>query len=95
MAGHGVGEGDDVTDVQEAATALISEDNQETFVGFDVRGELGYNITKMITLRAGFQIIDVGTGVWRGGLPIGNVPGGDQDQDLFMVGGTFGLTLNH
>ena len=93
--GPGVGEGDDVTDVQRGVTPSSYERNEEIFVGFDVRGELGYQVTKMVSVRAGFQIIDIGTGLWRGGSQFGRVDGGDMDQDLFMVGGTFGLTLNH
>ena len=93
--GTPVGEGDDVTDVQQDQTVTTYERHEDIFVGFDVRGELGYQLTKMISVRAGFQVIDIGTGVWRGGSAIGRVDGGDMDQDLFMVGGTFGLTLNH
>ncbi|TWT50316.1 hypothetical protein Pla22_30580 [Rubripirellula amarantea] len=86
--------GDQILDIQRDATSPTRTRNEEFFVGFDLRGEIGYQLTKMITVRTGFQIIDIGTGVWRGGEAIGNVPGGDRDQDLVMVGGTFGLTLN-
>jgi Putative beta barrel porin-7 (BBP7) len=72
--------------------------NEEFVIGFDVRGEVNYQLTKMITVRAGFQVIDLATGIWRGGPgPIagGGAPtGGDRDQDVVMVGGTFGITLN-
>lgn len=67
--------------------------NEEYMVGFDVRGEVSYQLTKMISVRGGFQLIDLATGVWRGGGS-NLVPEGDQDQDLQMVGGTFGITLN-
>jgi len=63
-------------------------DNDEFVVGFDVRGELGYQLTKAISIRGGFQVIDFGRGVWRGGV------GASSDQDLLLVGGTFGITLN-
>ncbi|KAA1259445.1 hypothetical protein LF1_19770 [Rubripirellula obstinata] len=93
--GTPVGEGDDVVGVQRDRTATTYERNEDIFVGFDVRGELGYQLTKMVSIRAGFQIIDIGTGLWRGGSQQGRITGGDMDQDLFMVGGTFGLSLNH
>ena len=90
-----VSEGDAVTDIQRDATRPLYERNEDVFVGFDLRGEIGYQLTKMISLRTGFQVIDIGTGVWRGGNSINTVSGGDQDQDLVMFGATFGLTLNH
>ena len=73
------------------------ERNEEFVVGFDVRAELAYQLTRSISVRGGFQVIDIGRGVWRGGAGDLNntlLPGGDNDQDLVMVGGTFGLTLN-
>ena len=87
--------GDPPLSIQRTATLPSYERNEEAFVGFDIRGELGYQMTKMLSVRAGFQVIDIGTGVWRGGSAANNLFGGDQDQDLVMVGGTFGLTLNH
>ncbi|MGB7323574.1 MAG: hypothetical protein WBD31_01795, partial [Rubripirellula sp.] len=69
--------------------------NEEFFVGFDVRGEVGYQLTKMIQVRAGFQVIDIARGLWRGGSGTGGLSPGDNDQDYVMVGGTFGLSLNH
>ena len=90
-----MGAGDAVSDIQRDATIPQFERNEEAFVGFDIRGELGYQLTKMLSIRTGFQVIDIGTGVWRGGNSVGNVSGGDRDQDLVMFGATFGLTLNH
>ncbi len=91
-----IGEGDSTTDIQLDKTANVHDRNDEIFVGFDIRGELGYQLTKMVSLRAGFQVIDIGTGLWRGGSSnAGNLSAGDRDQDLFMVGGTFGISLNH
>ncbi|TWU51655.1 hypothetical protein [Rubripirellula reticaptiva] len=70
--------------------------NEEFFVGFDVRGEVGYQLTRMLQVRAGFQVIDIARGLWRGGSGTGGVvSAGDNDQDYVMVGGTFGLSLNH
>jgi hypothetical protein len=49
----------------------------------------------MISVRGGFQLIDVARGLWRGGdLDNGILRGGDNDQDLQMLGATFGVTLN-
>ncbi len=74
------------------------ERNEEFAIGFDVRGEVNYQLTKMITVRAGFQVIDLAMGIWRGGQgPVGGgaAPlGGDRNQDVVMAGGTFGITLN-
>ncbi len=72
--------------------------NEEFAIGFDVRGEVNYQLTKMITVRAGFQVIDIASGIWRGGPgPLNNntTPlGGSDNQDLVMAGGTFGVTIN-
>lgn len=68
--------------------------NEEFYVGYDVRAELGYQLTKMFSVRTGVQVIHVARGVWRGGDGT-LLAGGDRDQDLFMFGATFGLNLNH
>ena len=89
---------DDVVDANEIGdrALLLTERNEETVVGFDIRGELGYQLTRMIQIRGGFQLIDLATGVWRGGSDRGpDRFEGDQNQDLVMVGGTFGISLNH
>ncbi|MGI9471598.1 MAG: BBP7 family outer membrane beta-barrel protein [Rubripirellula sp.] len=76
------------------ATDPVYSRNEEFYVGYDVRAELGYQLTKMFSVRAGVQVIHVARGVWRGGD--GSViAAGDNDQDLFMWGGTFGINLNH
>lgn len=73
--------------------------NEEFFVGFDIRGEVGYQLTKMLQVRVGAQMVNIGRGVWRGGPggtgSGGEISSGDNDQDYLMVGGTFGLALNH
>lgn len=74
--------------------------NEEFFVGFDLRGEVGYQLTKLLQVRVGAQMINIGRGVWRGGpggagIVGGEIPSGDNDQDYLQVGGTFGLALNH
>lgn len=69
--------------------------NDEFLLGFDVRGEVSYQLAKMIQIRTGFQVIDVARGVWRGGVTDGvSLTGGDNDQDLLMAGVTFGIELN-
>lgn len=90
----GPGEGAEVTNILSDSTKPQYTRNEEFFVGFDIRGEVGYQLTRMISIRGGFQLIDIGRGVWRGGD--GSVlPGGDNDQDVVMLGGTFGINLNH
>ena len=68
--------------------------NEEFLLGFDVRGELAYQLTKSFTIRAGFQVIDIERGIWRGGAGTSAIPAGDNDQDFLLVGGTAGITLN-
>jgi hypothetical protein len=86
--------GDGVLNIFNDATEPIYARNEEFFLGFDIRGELGYQLTRMISLRGGFQLIDIARGVWRGGDGT-VVEGGDNDQDLLLVGATFGINLNH
>ncbi|TWU36143.1 hypothetical protein Poly41_38960 [Novipirellula artificiosorum] len=78
-------------------TTPVYTRNEEFVIGFDIRGEMAYQLTKSIKLRGGFQVIDFATGIWRGGPPQGPsnlLIGGDSDQDVVMVGGTFGIELN-
>ncbi len=75
----------------------IRSRNTESFVGFDVRAELAYQLSRHFKIRAGVQMIDVATGVWRGGdgaQGTDNLPAGDQNQDLVMLGGSLGIELN-
>jgi len=88
-------QGDEVARILYSQTEPVYSRNDEFFLGFDVRGEVAYQLTKMISIRGGFQLIDVARGLWRGGdLNNGILRGGDNDQDLQMVGATFGITLN-
>ncbi|KAA5546182.1 hypothetical protein FYK55_04625 [Roseiconus nitratireducens] len=88
--------GDDVERIINYGTEPIYTRNEEFLLGFDVRGEIAYQLTRSISIRGGFQLIDVADGLWRGGpLDFRNpVAGGDNDQDLLLFGATFGLTLN-
>ncbi|MEM6363564.1 MAG: hypothetical protein AAF745_03985 [Planctomycetota bacterium] len=73
----------------------VEVENEEFFIGFDVRTEVGYQLTKMIQVRGGFQLMNLAMGVWRGGaVENGIIDGGDQDQNLLLVGYTFGLEIN-
>lgn len=88
-------EGDEVSRILYDETDRIYVRNEEFFLGFDVRGEVGYQLTKAINVRAGFQLIDIARGLWRGGdSQTATLLGGSNDQDYLMVGGTFGITLN-
>jgi hypothetical protein len=91
---NGPAPGDGVLKIENTATEPIYSRNEEFYVGFDLRAELGYQVTRLISIRGGFQLIDIGRGVWRGGDGT-VVPSGDNDQDLLLVGGTFGINLNH
>ncbi len=89
-----IGTDADVTFIIDRETAPVYDRNEEFYVGFDVRGEIGYQLTKQVSIRGGVQVIDIARGVWRGGA--GNfIAGGDRDQDIVMFGGTFGINLNH
>lgn len=87
--------GDGVDRIQNIVDDPQYRRNNEFYVGFDVRSELGYQVTKMISLRAGFQLIYIGRGLWRGGAGTIADLQGSTDQDLLLVGGTFGINLNH
>lgn len=65
--------------------------NQEFVVGFDVRSELTYQLSRMFEIRGGLQIIDLGRGIWRGRL---NAQNPLNDQQVTMAGFTFGIALN-
>ena len=65
--------------------------NEEFVFGFDVRGEVSYQLTSMFEVRGGFQLIDIAQGLWRGRL---GDPLARNDQQALMVGGTFGIALN-
>ncbi|TWT84124.1 hypothetical protein CA13_56000 [Planctomycetes bacterium CA13] len=92
----GDGIGDEVNFELTQKSKTLYQRNEEFAIGFDIRGELAYQLTRSIKIRGGFQLIDLATGIWRGGpvSPFNSLEGGDQNQDVVMVGGTFGLELN-
>jgi len=91
-----VGVDAEVVDMSTIQTPAIYSKNSEFYYGYDVRAELSYQLTKMFSVRAGMQAVQIGRGIWRGGqgLP-GTLNGGEKDQGLFMFGATFGMNFNH
>ena len=90
----GAGIGSDVSFHIDRETDPIYSHNEEFYFGFDVRGEVGYQLTRQLSVRTGFQLIDIAQGVWRGGDGT-FVSEGANDQDVVMFGVTFGVNLNH
>lgn len=91
-----------VLDTTTASTTQF-DNNSEFVIGFDARAELGYQLTKMINVRCGLQVIDIATGVWRSshnlaeqtsGLLTPSIETGKQDQNYIAFGYTFGIELN-
>ncbi|QDV12114.1 hypothetical protein CA51_19900 [Rosistilla oblonga] len=71
----------------------------EFVFGFDVRAESSLQLTRDINLRAGVQVIDFAQGILRGQVrnPNGTSLVGStavNDQNVWLVGYTFGLTIN-
>jgi hypothetical protein len=60
----------------------------EFVLGFEVRAEAAYRLTRDVSLRVGFTCMDFAQGIARGADIRKN------DQDVFMYGLTFGATLN-
>jgi hypothetical protein len=77
-----------------AGSSFTGRHNDEFAVGFDLRLEAAYQVTKAFELRSGFQMLYVGQGIWRGATISSGGDQFDQSQDLVMPGFTFGLTLN-
>ncbi len=90
----GTGQGSVVDRIIRSSSEPVYTDNEEFYIGFDVRAELGYQITRMIQIRGGVQVIDIAQGVWRGGDG-SMVNGGSDDQNYLMVGLTGGISVNH
>ncbi len=85
--------GDPLEGIEEEKSTPVYSRNNEFMLGYDVRGEVGYQLTSMIALRTGFQVIHFARGIWRGGDGT-LINGGDNDQDVILFGATFGLELN-
>ena len=84
----GVGTGSNVLIENKIRTGLTHRDNDEFVFGFDARADMAYQLTRMFAVRVGFQMIDLGQGIWRGQT------NDRTDQNLIMVGTTFGFELN-
>ncbi|MGE0758434.1 MAG: hypothetical protein AB7F89_15495 [Pirellulaceae bacterium] len=68
---------------------LRTSGNASEFVfGTEIRGEAAYDMTRYIQLRAGVQFLDFARGIGRGNTLLQN------DEDVIMVGATFGLAVN-
>ncbi len=93
----GIDVGADIVQTINVTDNRIEIDDEAFVIGFDIRSELGYQLTKMIQVRGGFQLVDYATGVWRGGPGGADSPlgfGGSRDQNFLAVGATFGLEIN-
>lgn len=83
----GVGTDEDAT--TELATRTGSADHDSEFVfGVDVRAEAAFEVTRDISLMTGVQVLHYAQGIARGNNPQRN------DEDLTMVGLTFGVSVN-
>lgn len=81
--------GAEIISIDKTRTLSNQQRNDEFVVGFDVRGEVAYQLTRDISIRGGFQMYDFARGIWRG-RSVQNI----HDQELIAVGGTFGITVN-
>ncbi|PHQ33261.1 hypothetical protein [Rhodopirellula bahusiensis] len=88
--------GAEVTDYFSSESLVTYERSDEFFIGYDVRAEVGYQLTQMIHVRGGFQLLDLAKGVWRNERAgnSSNLSYGATDQNFLAVGGTFGIELN-
>jgi hypothetical protein len=83
-----------VSDGDFTGTTTVRTKNNATPVGFDLRAEGSYRAFRYLDLRAGFQLIYFGQGIWRGATPISGQRQFDNDQQLVMPGVTFGFAIN-
>ncbi len=89
-----VAAGDDpVQELDRMGTAFTNSRRDSTTVGFDLRVEAAYKAFKGVDLRAGFQMLYFGRGIWRGATA-GNGRNDLNNQHLIMPGFTAGLTWN-
>jgi hypothetical protein len=73
----------------ERREAFMNHAHAQEFVwGGEYRLEAEYALTRDVSMRGGFVMIDLGRGVGRGGDLAFN------QQGVFMAGGTFGITIN-
>ena len=92
------GTGDGTVPTSEASTFILdippdieideASDSFTKFVlGGELRFEVGYHITDSLSLRGGFQVMNFSMGIARGRF--------SQDDDVTMLGATFGIAGNY
>jgi len=75
--------------VMNRVDSVLNHAHAQEFVwGGEYRAEAEYAVTRDVSLKGGFVMIDLGRGIGRGGDLAFN------QQGVFMVGGTFGFTVN-
>ncbi len=75
--------------ILERQEAFLTHDNAAEFVfGGEWRAEATYTLTRDVSLRGGFTILDLGQGIGRGGDLAFN------RQDVLIYGATFGFDVN-
>jgi hypothetical protein len=83
----GPGPGDDVVRVLYFQSTDSGHANEFVF-GTEIRAEAAYAFTRDVELRFGLQFMDFARGIGRGNNLLQN------DQDMLMVGTTFGVAVN-
>lgn len=78
---------------------LTSTDLSEFVWGGEIRGEAAYELTRDVSLRFGFFLLDLGQGIGRSNVfrpfPFADTQlAAKNNQDLFLGGLTFGVTVN-
>lgn len=93
--GATIAAGDDaIQELDRVGTTYSSRRMDNTTVGFDLRVEAAYKAFKGVDLRAGFQMLYFGRGIWRGATPASGENQFRNNQHLIMPGFTAGLTWN-
>ncbi len=93
--------GSDVTQNLVTKDIATYHTNEEFFIGYEVRAEMSYQLTKMFHVRCGVELIDLALGLWRNDRSLGFREQGDyvdsgenREQSFLAVGGTFGIEMN-
>src|SRR5690606_18513802 len=89
----GVGDGTTIVAEKYERTSFRLNDAEFVF-GFDVRAEAAFELTRDISLSMGVQVMHFAQGIARGNSPDFDIDNYNNDEDLTMVGGTLGLTIN-
>ncbi len=80
--------GDDAPDGETITKTGSAAHSAEFVYGFEIRAEAAYRLTRDISLRGGFEFMDLARGIGRSNQPREN------DQSVVLYGATFGITLN-